>query len=762
MYNLNNNRYADGKQNEGVYEVGDWRTSPDDDSVVICSWLISANATQLAGSLNFLLRFACVSDDSTIDYAWHTEIYSGISISNGMNNGEAVVTQYADVLEQWKRELEEAAGGVSEEQIAAAVENYFAENPVNGGVVSEEQVQEAINTALAQAKESGDFDGVGIASITQTASNADGGTNTIEVVLTDGKKYTFTVKNGNAGTPGKNGDDGTSVTVSSVTESTEDGGSNVVTFSDGTKLTVKNGKTGAPGKSAYAYAQDGGYTGTEAEFAQKLAQEYPTMEEFDSLSGEIAGLETDISDETTARENAIADLKAQGVQQTPAYPEGETVEEQLAWLAESGDTSKVYLMADGYIYAWMSKTVNIIHNANDGTGVLNQRPQSSGNMDSLTASNANGIFTIPPIRVDNSWATCIVNMSGITSLSTVLYRPIWVFYYDADGNIVGDCGLNGFGDSSATVSLPYSLDIAAGAKNGVKLWPSTTYVRMYFGIDGDKQAISVGDIDNFVVNFERLDSVEASYGWHSTGHMFNTDDYGHAIEQNAADVEVLKTDVANLKEAVKTTPSQSGAVWYAVGDSITKGYGVGAENCWVKYVMQYNGYDSEKSLNLGVSGIGFAKTDPNYSKTARTVVDENDFSEVDLVTIAIGINDWKEPFSMDTVTSEMGYCFTKILTDNPYCKIIFIAPFNTAKYGTVDTNWAMGYSGSDVAGGTLRQFIDAQITVCKEYSVQVVDLSDSGVINRYNIQTVLYDNLHPNAECHTALGKELSRRITFA
>ena len=41
--------------------------------------------------------------------------------------------------------------------------------------------------------------------------------------------------------------DGTSVTVKSVSESTTDGGSNVVTFSDGKTLTVKNGKTGSKG-----------------------------------------------------------------------------------------------------------------------------------------------------------------------------------------------------------------------------------------------------------------------------------------------------------------------------------------------------------------------------------------------------------------------------------------------------------------------------------------------------------------------------------
>lgn len=38
----------------------------------------------------------------------------------------------------------------------------------------------------------------------------------------------------------------------------------------------ETGATGAAGKSAYAYAQDGGYTGTEAEFTAKLAEETPT------------------------------------------------------------------------------------------------------------------------------------------------------------------------------------------------------------------------------------------------------------------------------------------------------------------------------------------------------------------------------------------------------------------------------------------------------------------------------------------------------
>ena len=42
---------------------------------------------------------------------------------------------------------------------------------------------------------------------------------------------------------------------------------------------------GADGKSAYAYAVEGGYTGTETEFAAKLAQETYSKSEIDAIMG---------------------------------------------------------------------------------------------------------------------------------------------------------------------------------------------------------------------------------------------------------------------------------------------------------------------------------------------------------------------------------------------------------------------------------------------------------------------------------------------
>lgn len=52
---------------------------------------------------------------------------------------------------------------------------------------------------------------------------------------------------------GEDGKDGTSVTVSSVTESTVDGGTNIVNFSDGNKVNIKNGSKGSKGDKGEPY-----------------------------------------------------------------------------------------------------------------------------------------------------------------------------------------------------------------------------------------------------------------------------------------------------------------------------------------------------------------------------------------------------------------------------------------------------------------------------------------------------------------------------
>lgn len=126
-----------------------------------------------------------------------------------------------------------------------------SEIPDVSGKLDSSALPAAINTALAQAKASGDFDGKdgsnGEDGVSPTvAVSKSGKVTTVSITDKNGTK-TATINDGADGGNGSNGKDGTSVTVKSVSESTEDGGSNVVTFSDGKTVTIKNGSKGSAG-----------------------------------------------------------------------------------------------------------------------------------------------------------------------------------------------------------------------------------------------------------------------------------------------------------------------------------------------------------------------------------------------------------------------------------------------------------------------------------------------------------------------------------
>lgn len=93
-------------QNADVYQVDDLMTS-EDDSAVIGSWLVSKNATELNGTLFFIVRFACVDVDSgEVTYQWFSNICTVLKVNKGMYNID-IVTQEgnSDVLESWRKTI---------------------------------------------------------------------------------------------------------------------------------------------------------------------------------------------------------------------------------------------------------------------------------------------------------------------------------------------------------------------------------------------------------------------------------------------------------------------------------------------------------------------------------------------------------------------------------------------------------------------------------------------------------------------------------
>lgn len=223
----------------GVYEVEDLMVTTEDDQVAVFTWLISQNCTELAGSLSYIIMFACVEDGETT-YRWHTAINASIIIAKGMNNEEAITAplEFPDILQQWKEELftkdwayESAKShgfeGTAEEWLASlhGADGYSPAvliREVTGG-------HELVITDYQGSKTVSIMDGVdgkdgadGYSPTVTTATIANGTTVTITDVNgahsfnvlngADGKDGTNGT-NGKDGTNGVDGDDGISPTV---------------------------------------------------------------------------------------------------------------------------------------------------------------------------------------------------------------------------------------------------------------------------------------------------------------------------------------------------------------------------------------------------------------------------------------------------------------------------------------------------------------------------------------------------------------------
>lgn len=175
------------------------------------------------------------------------------------------------------KELEE--NGVKDEQIAQAVEDYLKENNISADVymrVSDGYVQyssdnEMWNNVIALSELKG-----------QDGEKGD------PFTYEDFTEEQLKNLKGEKGDKGKDGKDGYTPQKG-------------IDYFDG-----QDGQDGADGKSAYKYAQDGGYTGTEEEFAQKLATEWATKKELTEISSKI---EEKITTPTTATVGQILSVK---------------------------------------------------------------------------------------------------------------------------------------------------------------------------------------------------------------------------------------------------------------------------------------------------------------------------------------------------------------------------------------------------------------------------------------------------------------------
>lgn len=378
-------------------------------------------------------------------------------------------------------------------------------------------------------------DGVGIKSITKTSTS--GLVDTYTITLTDDTTATFTVTNGKAGT------NGTSVTVSKVTESAVSGGENVVEFSDGNTLTVKNGKDGTNGT--------------------------------DGLDGND-GVSPTVTVSKVGSATTVKVKNADGTESTAEVLDGMTqltplCAESVEWLEANGEQDKLYVLSDksdpeyGYIFRRTQREVttepeplfkNLLPaaiadsegtaygdtNGDDSDGYgdgyrVGYRVRSNGEEQEAPGFACTGF--IPATAGD------IVRIKNVDKLSNA-----------NDANSF--CTAYFFSDSCAKTNGSVAIQ-SATYTDGVYSFTVPNYSISYFrvtlvGMSADT-IITVGTEDKGKIEYTEGGTTTITE-WKSTGHAFVPADY----EDRIIDLETKATahddEIAALKEVVESGGSK--------------------------------------------------------------------------------------------------------------------------------------------------------------------------------------------------------------
>ena len=242
-----------------------------DQNILHFDWVITDNVSEHMGGLIFLVCAKSVDSDGNEDIHWNSHLCKEMEVQEGLEASSAIVKRYPDVIESILSKLGK-------------------------------QIELRNSGTAIQYRNAGENTWVDL------------------VNLADIK--------GEPGTPGKNGEPGKNGITPHIGENnhwyigeTDTG----VTAQGADGYTPQKGvdyTDGADGKSAYQYAQEGGYTGTEAEFAQKLANELQLDTSLkDNTKAAPAGIVGDISRNL---EDLVINVKSYGIN-----GDGETDTSQL-------------------------------------------------------------------------------------------------------------------------------------------------------------------------------------------------------------------------------------------------------------------------------------------------------------------------------------------------------------------------------------------------------------------------------------------------
>lgn len=261
-----------------------------------------------------------------------------------------------------------------------------------------------------------------------------------------------------------------------------------------------------------------------------------------------------------------------------------------------------------------------------------------------------------------------------------------------------------------------------------------------------------------------------------------------AITSLSAEVENIKTEIgvvgensysiANMGDSItgneQGVTSVSSFLASAVGATT---HNLGFGGCRMsKHVSPWNAFSMYKLADAIVSG-DFSEQEtaaansavPSYFKDTVSKMKGIDFSEIDIMTIAYGTNDFTSAKGLDNANNlydtdyfggALRYSVEKIGNAFPNIRFVIVAP--CWRFWNDDNgNYLESSDQREINGVKLHNFVDKCIEIGKEYHLPVVNPYDEMAINKFNRSWWFNknDGTHPNENGRKSIAKLMANTI---
>lgn len=130
-----------------------------------------------------------------------------------------------------------------------------------------------------------------------------------------------------------------------------------------------------------------------------------------------------------------------------------------------------------------------------------------------------------------------------------------------------------------------------------------------------------------------------------------------------------------------------------------------------------------------------------------------DWSQVDLVVISFGANDFRGNVPLDEFAQAIDITINNIISGYPDLRIVFTTPIYSSREGG-------SHMEQNRLGLYLQDYVSMIVSRCHRGSIPVIDLFSRGGINASNSSVFLKsDGVHPNVEGSAFLAHSVAREL---